>query len=81
MMWACRECGTNISAEAEVCPRCGLRLKPPVSVANGPGVGTIAGGVFVGLLLWSIFTFVVVVLLSSTIAAVLAAAMQHATQP
>jgi RNA polymerase subunit RPABC4/transcription elongation factor Spt4 len=26
MMWACRECGTNISAEAEVCPRCGIRF-------------------------------------------------------
>lgn len=54
----CRECGQNVSTEAESCPRCGVPNPtgapaapppPPEPESRGPGVGTVATGVFGGI--------------------------------
>jgi len=43
---ACHECGHQVSTEADACPQCGARVRPPQSA---PGVGTVAAGTFGGL--------------------------------
>lgn len=50
----CKYCGEKIDAEAEICPKCGVRLKKPVSEKNPaialilsliiPGIGQLYNG-------------------------------------
>ena len=50
-MRACKECGTQISTKAEVCPKCGIRLRPkPGGCAQALG-GLISLFVFGGIAL------------------------------
>jgi hypothetical protein len=46
----CRECSSRVSPSAEACPTCGAPInpRPPVTA------GTIAVGVFLGMLAWTI---------------------------
>jgi hypothetical protein len=38
----CRECGSIIKKEAEICPKCGLRLKNPPFITNGSNAGILS---------------------------------------
>lgn len=82
MMWECRECRTSISAEAEVCPRCGIRFKPPPE-PPAPGAWgrqmEIASGVFLGMLAWTVFAAVMGMLLAGVIVSRLSTALQQPT--
>lgn len=43
---ACRECGHQVSTEADACPGCGARMRPQQPT---PGAGTVAAGTFGGI--------------------------------
>lgn len=49
-MKACRECSTSISSKAEVCPKCGIRLRPK------PGGCAQALGGLIGLFVFGAIT-------------------------
>ena len=66
----CKYCGAKIDAEAEICPKCGVRLKNPVSEKNPaialflslliPGLGQLYNGhtrKFVILLIVAVISF------------------------
>lgn len=44
----CKYCGEKIDAEAEICPKCGVRLKNPVSEKN-PAIALILSLIFPGI--------------------------------
>lgn len=47
----CRSCGKIILEEAEICPECGVRQKPPQNKATNsdPGIAAIASALLPGL--------------------------------
>lgn len=47
----CRSCGEIILEEAEICPECGVRQKPPQNKATNsdPGIAAIASALLPGL--------------------------------
>lgn len=44
----CKYCGEKIDAEAEICPKCGVRLKNPVSEKN-PAIALVLSLIFPGI--------------------------------
>lgn len=46
-MVRCKECGKDISSEAETCPHCGIKRQPPSKVA-GKIIGAVAVLLFIG---------------------------------
>jgi len=61
----CSDCDHAVSRRAEACPACGapVRPRPPVTV------GTIALGVFLGLLLWAVVPVVLLLIFGAGILA------------
>lgn len=47
----CKECGTEVSSKAEVCPKCGARV-----AAKPMGFGTFIGVAFLGIIIISAFS-------------------------
>jgi TM2 domain-containing membrane protein YozV len=44
----CSNCGAEIDKKAEICPKCGVRIKPPVEIKN-PGLAGVLSFFIVGL--------------------------------
>jgi TM2 domain-containing membrane protein YozV len=45
----CRNCAADIDSKAEICPKCGVRVKASPSGEKNPGVAAIASFFFTGL--------------------------------
>jgi TM2 domain-containing membrane protein YozV len=49
----CQHCGAQIASEAEICPKCGVRVAAPPqttpSVTKNPGIAAVLSFLFVGL--------------------------------
>ena len=49
----CQHCGAQIASQAEICPKCGVRVAAPPQatsqVAKNPGIAAVLSFLFVGL--------------------------------
>ena len=66
----CPDCGSQVSQRALACPKCGFAYRDPPTT----GTMTIASGVFLGLLFWSLIPVVLGILFLGAIASAISGA-------
>lgn len=64
----CPDCGGGVSRAAAACPHCGFTYRPAPKPVT---VGTIAWGVFCGLVLWSLIPLAIAIFFFAVVGAAL----------